>query len=219
MISIFLGPPGSGKGTQAKHFQSARGWPQLSTGDMLRAAIAGKTELGERAKSFMDKGALVPDELVIALIEKRTSDADCALGFILDGFPRTLPQAEALAKMMAAKGQELDAVFYFRISDAELVTRLSGRRTCSKCGAVYHVKFSPPKQTGVCDKCAGALIQRDDDQESVILNRLSVYQKQTSPLVDFYRQRKVLHEIDASAPPTQVQAGLDSLFGKAHATV
>lgn len=212
MISIFLGPPGSGKGTQAKHFQSARGWPQLSTGDMLRAAIASGAELGVKAKGFMEKGALVPDDLVIALIEKRSQDPDCAQGFILDGFPRTIAQGESLARMLQARGKRIGSVLYFKIDDAELVARLSGRRTCEKCGSVFHVKFSPPKRDGVCDKCQGKLIQRNDDQESVIRNRLSVYHQQTSPLVDFYRTQGLIREIDAALPPAQVQGKLEALL-------
>lgn len=212
MISIFLGPPGSGKGTQAKQFQSARGWPQLSTGDMLRAAITSGTELGTQAKSFMDKGALVPDELVIALIERRIAAADCASGFILDGFPRTIAQAEALEKMLKAKGLGIDHVICFNIADGELVERLSGRRTCSKCGSVYHIKYSPAKKADVCDKCQGALIQRSDDEVSVITNRLSVYHQQTSPLVGFYKSRGLIRDLDASMPPEQVHAKVESLL-------
>ena len=200
MISIFLGPPGSGKGTQAKRLTAAKKWPQLSTGDMFRANITAKTPMGLAAKKFMDEGQLVPDDVVIGMIRARIEEADCNLGFILDGFPRTIPQAEALDQMLAAKNLSVGRVIEFKIDDAELVGRLCGRRTCSKCGTLYHVQTSPTKVAGVCDKCGGAVIQRDDDQESVIEKRLKVYHAQTSPLVAFYSAQKKLKSLDASQP-------------------
>lgn len=210
MILILLGPPGSGKGTQAKKLSADRGWPQLSTGDMLRAAIRNGTELGLKAKSFMDQGALVPDEVVIGLIAERTKEADCSKGFILDGFPRTIPQAQALDQMLASAGKSVGRVVLFEIQDQELVARLSGRRTCPKDGNMYHVATAKPKADGVCDQCGTALIQRDDDQPAVIQKRLGVYHQQTSPLADFYRAQNKLRAIDAACSPERVTGDLES---------
>lgn len=209
MILVFLGPPGSGKGTQAKRLAAARGWPQLSTGDMLRSAIAAGSALGTQAKGFMDRGALVPDEVVIGLIQERSQKPDCETGFILDGFPRTIPQAQALDLMLHEQGRELDSVVLFSIEDSQLVSRLSGRRTCSKCGSMFHIKNLKPKVDGICDQCGSPLVQRDDDQESVVLKRLSVYHAQTSPLVGYYRGQRKLTEIDASESPDAVFESLN----------
>ncbi|MGK5089611.1 adenylate kinase, partial [Bdellovibrionota bacterium FG-2] len=186
MILVFLGPPGSGKGTQAKKVTGERGWPQLSTGDMLRSAIVDGTKLGLEAKSFMDNGALVPDSVVIGLIAERILRADCKLGFILDGFPRTIPQAEALDRMLAEQSRRVNFTVLFDIPDSELVSRLSGRRTCLKCGAMYHVVAAASRVEGVCDVCGAGLTQRDDDKEGVILKRLSVYHAQTAPVAGYY---------------------------------
>jgi adenylate kinase len=204
MILLLLGPPGSGKGTQAKRLSAARGWPQLSTGDMLRAAIAAGTELGKKAKLFMDQGSLVPDEVVIGLIEERILKTDCEPGFILDGFPRTVAQAEALDQMLARQGRQLGKVVLFEISDAELVERLSGRRTCEKCTSMYHLVHSKPAREGVCDQCQGPLLQRSDDQPQVIQKRLGVYHFQTEPLVGFYRKQSKLANLDARLSPSDV---------------
>ncbi len=206
MIVIFLGPPGAGKGTQAKRLVTEKRWPQLSTGDMLRSSIKANEPLGQKAKSFMDKGELVPDDVIIALIEKRTTHADCKDGFILDGFPRTIPQAVALEKMLESRKLGVDRVLQFDVSDTELVNRLSGRRTCSKCGEVFHLSFSPPKIAAVCDRCGGALLQRDDDKAEVIQKRLSVYHKQTSPLVEYYINKKNLIKLNAAQNPENVWA-------------
>ncbi len=209
MILVLLGPPGSGKGTQAKRLSALRGWPQLSTGDMLRTAIAAGSKLGLEAKSFMDQGNLVPDSVVVGLIAERSSQADCKNGFILDGFPRTIPQAQSLDQMLTAQSRRVDKVLLFQIENEELVKRLSGRRVCSNCGSMYHVEFSPPKASGVCDKCGSkALIQRDDDQAAVIEKRLKVYQEQTEPLVKYYTDAKKLKTLDATLQPEQVEENL-----------
>lgn len=210
MIVIFLGPPGSGKGTQAKSLVAEKHWPQISTGDMLRAAIAKGTRLGLEAKSFMDKGALVPDAVVIGLIEERTKEGDCKAGCIFDGFPRTIPQAEALDAMLGKQGRKVDCVVEFSVADNELVKRLSGRRTCPKCNSVFHVDSQPPKKSGVCDKCSASLIQREDDKPETIKNRLAVYHQQTSPLADFYRKQSKLHTIDAARSPNEVTRALNA---------
>ncbi|MBY0469667.1 adenylate kinase [bacterium] len=209
MIIVLLGPPGSGKGTQAKRLATERKWPQLSTGDMLRSAIANGTQLGLEAKSFMDKGALVPDQVVIGLISDRMSKDDCRKGFILDGFPRTIPQAEALDKMLADAMRPVDRAIFFQIQDKELVRRLSGRRTCSKCGTMFHVESAKPKKDGVCDACGSNLIQRDDDKADVIQKRLSVYHQQTSPLVDFYKKQHKLKTINAAQKQDDVHNQLE----------
>jgi adenylate kinase len=198
MILIFLGPPGSGKGTQAKKLMEKRGWPQLSTGDMLRAAISGGTQLGIAAKGYMDKGALVPDQVVVGLIADRTQAADCAQGFILDGFPRTIPQAESLDRMLALSSRKVDQAVLFEIPDEDLVRRISGRRTCLNCGSMYQLDSLPPKQADTCDQCGSKLIQRDDDQSAVVLKRLSVYHTQTAPLAEYYRKLGKLKTINAS---------------------
>jgi adenylate kinase len=208
MILVLLGPPGSGKGTQAKRFAAARGWPQLSTGDMLRSAIAAGTQLGLEAKSYMDKGALVPDAVVIGLIGERVQMPDCANGVILDGFPRTIPQAEALDRLLQAQGKAVGRAVLFEIPDELLVSRLSGRRTCTKCGSMFHVESARPKQDGVCDSCGSALVQRDDDRPEVIRKRLEVYHKQTAPLADFYHAQGKLRSIDANRSPEEVERQL-----------
>ncbi len=209
MILLLLGPPGSGKGTQAKKLSAEHGWPQLSTGDMLRSAIARGTSLGERAKTYMDQGALVPDEVVIGLIEERIKEKDCTQGFILDGFPRNVAQAEELDRMLGRQGRRLDQVVLFEISDPELIERLSGRRTCEKCSSMYHLLHSMPRQDQVCDQCHGRLLQRSDDQPDVIRRRLGVYHQQTEPLVGFYRGQKKLVSLDARVSPSAVAEALN----------
>jgi adenylate kinase len=210
MILIFLGPPGSGKGTQAKRLTAEKKWPQLSTGDMFRANISAGTPMGLAAKKFMDDGQLVPDDVVIGMIRTRIEDPDCADGFIFDGFPRTIPQAEALDRMLADKNLSVTRAIEFRMDDSELVGRLSGRRTCSKCGTMFHVTSAPPKVEGVCDKCGSAVIQRDDDHKDVIQKRLKVYHNQTLPLVAYYAGQRKLHAIDASLPMDRVTTLLQS---------
>ncbi len=209
MIVVLLGPPGSGKGTQAKRLMAERGIPQLSTGDMLRSAIRAGTPLGVRAKVFMDQGALVPDELVIDLIADRMEATDCSSGFILDGFPRTTPQAETLDRVLEKAGRSISRVVLFDIKDSELVSRLSGRRTCLKCAAMYHIVAARPVTVGVCDKCGSKeIVQRDDDHEDVIKKRLEVYRAQTAPLADFYRAQGKLKALDASESQEKVHASL-----------
>jgi adenylate kinase len=193
---ILLGPPGAGKGTQAKLVENRLEIRHISTGDLLREAVRRKTDLGLVAKEYMGQGALVPDELVIRMIEERILEPNCHNGFLLDGFPRTLAQAEALDHLFAQCRRQLDHVVSLRVSREELVKRLSGRRTCQSCGAMYHVDFDPPKKSDVCDRCAGKLFQRDDDREETILRRLRVYEEETAPLEDYYRRRGVLRRID-----------------------
>jgi adenylate kinase len=193
---VLLGPPGAGKGTQAKRLQEMFRGCQISTGDILRKAVADKTALGEEAASYIDRGALVPDEVILNLVAQRIQQADCADGFILDGFPRTVAQADGLQRMLEALGQQLDAVLSVQVPAAIIIDRLSGRRTCKDCGAMYHVTFSPSKENGVCDGCGGALEQRNDDIAETIETRLKVYEDQTAPLVNYYRQRALLRDID-----------------------
>ncbi len=207
MRLILLGPPGAGKGTQAKRLIERYGIPQISTGDILRAAVREGTELGRKAKQYMDAGQLVPDEVVIGIIRERLKEADCARGFILDGFPRTVPQAEALKGVLAELGQALDHVVSIEVPDEDLVERLTGRRTCRGCGAMYHVRFSPPKQDGVCDRCGGELYQRDDDREDTIRARLKVYHDQTAPLVAFYEGEGLLRRVDGVG-------SVDEIYGR-----
>jgi len=195
-VVILLGPPGAGKGTQASRLGADLGLAHISTGDLFRENLARATELGAKAKSYMDSGRLVPDALVLDMLFERVKQPDCARGYLLDGFPRTLPQAEALEQALP-KGTKL-SVLNLRVSDAAVVERLGGRRTCSSCGNIQHVRFSPPKVAGKCDKCGGALAQRPDDQLEVIQKRLSVYREQTQPLEKFYETRKLLVNVDGS---------------------
>lgn len=209
MILVLLGPPGSGKGTQAKKLVTQHRWPQLSTGDMLRSAIAQGTKLGLEAKSFMDRGALVPDSVVIGMIAERSQASDAKNGFVLDGFPRTIPQAEALDEMLKKQGRAVDRAVLFDIPDSELVRRLSGRRTCLKDGSMYHVETMRPKKDGVCDACGSVLVQRDDDKAEVIQKRLGVYHQQTSPVAHYYAQAGKLKKLDATQSPEQVSGALE----------
>ncbi|MFO8058806.1 MAG: adenylate kinase [bacterium] len=196
MNIIMLGPPGSGKGTQAQEIIEKYGIPQVSTGDLLREAVKNQTELGKQAKEYMDAGKLVPDDVVVGMVKERLQKDDCKKGFILDGFPRTVPQAESLDTTLSEVGKKIDKVLSIEVPDSEVVERLSGRRTCENCGTMYHVKFNPPKKEGVCDKCGGKLYQRDDDNEETIKNRLQVYHDQTSPLKDYYANKGLVREIE-----------------------
>ena len=191
MKLILLGAPGAGKGTQAEILSKKLDIPTISTGNILRAAIKNGTEIGLKAKSFMDAGKLVPDEVIIGIIAERLEQPDCAKGYILDGVPRTLAQAEAIEN----SGIQFDAVLSIEVSNDEIISRMSGRRACTACGATYHVVAAPSKVEGVCDKCGGALVQRDDDKPETVLNRLEVYAKETAPLVDFYKQRGILKPV------------------------
>jgi len=205
---ILLGPPGAGKGTQAKKLTQAFDIPQISTGDMLRAAVKSGTPLGKQAKAFMDAGGLVPDEVVIGIVKERLAENDCGKGFILDGFPRTIPQAEALDRVTKELGKEIRFVLSLEVDQNNLMERLCGRRTCTGCGAMYHVKFNPPKVEGKCDKCGTALIQRDDDKEETITNRLSNYNKATAPLLDYYRNTGKIRSVMASGEIDAIYAGI-----------
>ncbi|RLA86133.1 MAG: adenylate kinase [Deltaproteobacteria bacterium] len=195
MNLVLLGPPGSGKGTQAKRLSERLGIPHISTGDILREAVREGTALGKEAKRFMDEGKLVPDEVVIGIVKERLRGEDCEKGAIFDGFPRTVAQAEALDRIMEELGRRVDRVIDIEVSEEEVLRRLTGRRTCKNCGAMYHVVFNPPKEPGVCDRCGGELYQRDDDREETIRERLRVYREQTEPLIDYYRSKGILYSV------------------------
>ena len=197
MNLILLGGPGAGKGTQAKKLIDKYGIPQISTGDILRAAVKEGTEMGRKAKEYMDAGKLVPDAVVIGIIKDRLAQPDCKKGFILDGFPRTVPQAEALDKVLAGLGSKIDHVISIDVDEEALVTRLTGRRTCKNaaCGQMFHIKFTPPKKEGVCDKCGGELYQRDDDNETTVRSRLATYNQATKPLIDYYTKEGLVRPI------------------------
>jgi len=195
---VMLGAPGSGKGTQAKMLSSRFGIPQISTGDMLREAVKTGTEMGRRAKTCMDQGGLVPDEVVIGIVRDRLKASDCREGFILDGFPRTIPQAEALDKALQEMGKKITTVLSLEVDEAALMERLCGRRTCPGCGAMFHVRFNPPRAEGKCDACGGALIQREDDKEETIRTRLVNYRKSTEPLIGYYQGTGKIRSVQAS---------------------
>ena len=209
---IFLGPPGVGKGTQADFVASRYQVPKVSTGDLLREGVAKETLLGMQAKGYMDRGELVPDQVVIGLVKEKLAASECSTGFLLDGFPRTVAQADTLSQLLETKRQALDHVIYFVLSREEIVRRLSGRRNCQKCQSVYHVESIPPKQSGVCDHCGTQLIQRNDDRPETVQSRLTVYEEQTAPLIDYYKEKCLLSEIDGSGPVQQVQDRLVALL-------
>ena len=192
---VFLGPPGAGKGTQARDLAQEWGVPHIATGDMLREAVAAGTPLGQDAKRYMDQGALVPDDVIVGVIAERLGKPDAKRGFLLDGFPRTIPQAEALRALLDSLGQPLDRVIFFDVSEAELLRRLTGRRVCRNCGATYHVVSAPSARPGVCDRCGGELYQRADDSEATVRNRLRVYATQTEPLLAYYRDERLLSSV------------------------
>lgn len=214
MRFIFLGPPGVGKGTQAQRLSAQHRIPKISTGDILREAVLKKTPLGLEAKSFMDSGQLVADDVVISIIRERLKEPDGQVGFILDGFPRTVPQAQALDRMLGESRLEIDRVLNFELSEDELVRRLSGRRSCANCQAVYHVVFNPPKTPDHCDQCGGKLVQRNDDQPETIRKRLEVYQSQTFPLIRTYEDQAILTRIDGSGSPETVYRRVAAAIGK-----
>jgi adenylate kinase len=214
MNLILLGPPGSGKGTQAKRIESQRGMMQLSTGDMLRNAIASGSELGLRVKGIMAAGQLVPDDLMIGMIAERTALPDCRNGFILDGFPRTVPQARALDKMLAKRGLELDHVIEIVVDEATLVDRLSGRFSCRCCGASYHERYHRPRLEGVCDVCgAGEFIHRPDDSPEAVRARFVVYRRQTAPILPYYRARGILRSVDGTGEMDAVTHRIEAILG------
>lgn len=205
---IFLGAPGAGKGTQARRLAADSGVPQVATGDMLREAVAAGSPLGREAKRFMDQGALVPDEVVIGLVDERLSQPDARAGYVLDGFPRTAAQAEALDVLLRRLGQDLDRVVFFDVSRDELLRRLTGRRVCRKCGTAFHLVSAPPKVADQCDQCGGELYQRDDDAEATVGRRLDVYQTQTAPLLDYYAKRGLLARVAGEGPVDRVAAAI-----------
>lgn len=207
MNIILLGPPGAGKGTQAKRLIDKYATPQISTGDMLRAALKQGTPLGLEAKKYMDQGTLVPDSVVIGLVKERIQQPDCSKGYMLDGFPRNVGQAEALDKMLGELKQRIDSVVCIEVPNKELLGRLTGRRTCRSCGAGFHVMFDPPKTDGKCDKCGGELYQRDDDNEATVSSRLKVYEDQTKPLINYYEKQGKLRRIDGVG-------SMDAIFGR-----
>jgi adenylate kinase len=213
MILILLGPPGAGKGTQAKRLEEELGLVQLSTGDMLRAVMAAGTQLAKKAKGFYDKGELVPDALILELIGERLDLPDCAKGVILDGFPRTEVQAEALDGMLARRSKRIDRVIEMRVDDEALVERIAGRFSCAKCGAAYHDRFNRPKKDGVCDLCGGTEFKRRaDDTAETVRNRLDVYNRQTAPLLPYYRKRGVLATVDGMAAIDDVARTIRSVI-------
>lgn len=212
MVVILMGPPGCGKGTQGKRLEEHLGVPQLATGDMLREAVKNATPVGLKARSYMDKGQLVPDDVIVGVMRERMGKADCSNGFILDGFPRTVGQAEALDVLLKDVGRKINAVVNLDVADEEVVKRLSGRRSCLSCGATYHVTFSTPKKDGKCDKCNSDLVQRSDDREDTIRQRLSVYRAQTAPLIDYYGKKGVLKNVEGTG-------SIDSIFDKVRSLI
>ena len=198
MKIIMLGAPGAGKGTQAKKIAARYEIPHVSTGDIFRANIKGGTELGMKAKTFMDQGMLVPDEITIGMLMDRIHEADCAKGYVLDGFPRTIPQAESLTKALKDAGEAIDYAVNVDVPDENIVSRMGGRRACVSCGATYHVEFNAPKTEGICDSCGEKLILRDDDKPETVQKRLDVYHEQTQPLIDYYKKAGVLKEVDGT---------------------
>lgn len=205
MDLVLFGPPGAGKGTQAQFIVESYGIPQISTGDMLRAAVKSRTPLGLKAKEIMQSGDLVSDEIVLGIVAERLKQSDCYTGFVLDGFPRTIPQAEALDAVLHQSSRSITSVLSLEVDTAELVSRLSGRRSCPSCGKGYHIVFDPPKQSGVCTVCGSALIQRADDQEETVRNRLLVYEQQTAPLKNYYSSKMLLRPIDGVGSINEIQ--------------
>lgn len=212
MNVVLFGPPGSGKGTQAHFIVERYGIPQISTGDMLRAAVKAKTALGNMAKSIMDAGGLVSDDIVLGLVRERVSLEDCAYGFILDGFPRTIPQADGLNSLLLDMGKKIDFVISLDVENGELIKRLSGRRTCPACGRGFHVIYDKPLREGVCDSCGTLLVQRDDDVEHTVISRLKVYEQQTSALKSYFNDLGVLYSIAGSGPIDEIQARISSIL-------
>jgi adenylate kinase len=201
---VLVGPPGAGKGTQAQFLSSHLSIPKISTGDIFRDNVSHGTALGRRAQAYMERGDLVPDKITIAMVTDRLADDDAGSGFLLDGFPRNVPQAETLKKLLSAWDTRLDVVLELVVDDDEVVRRLSGRRTCRRCGRVWHTTFDPPSRPDICDDCGGELFQRDDDREETIRHRIEVYQQQTSPLIAFYADEGILLGIDATGPVDEI---------------
>ena len=213
MKIIMLGAPGAGKGTQAKMIADKYSVPHISTGDIFRANIKNGTELGMEAKKYMDQGQLVPDELTVRILLDRVAQDDCKNGYVLDGFPRTIPQAEVLDSELTKLGDKIDYAINVDVPDENIVNRMSGRRACVACGATYHIVHIPPKQEGICDKCGSELILRDDDKPDTVLKRLSVYHEQTQPLIDFYNKKNVLKSVDGTVDSADVFASIVEILG------
>ena len=212
MNLILLGPPGAGKGTQAKLLIRQFQIPQISTGDILRAAVAEMTPMGIKAKGFMDAGALVPDDVVVGIVKERLENDDCLNGFVLDGFPRTVAQADALKQMLISMGMAIDHVVSISVDKEELLRRITGRRTCRNCGKGYHVLFDPPKVYDKCDECSGELFQRDDDQEGTMRKRLNVYEEQTAPLIEYYKNASLLRSVAGLGSIEEIQQNILSVM-------
>lgn len=213
MKIIMLGAPGAGKGTQAKKIAEKYTVPHISTGDIFRANIKEGTELGLKAKQFMDQGLLVPDEVTIGMLLDRIHQEDCKNGYVLDGFPRTIPQAESLTEALAGMGEAIDYAIDVDVPDENIVNRMAGRRACLKCGATYHVEFAPPKKEGICDVCGSELVLRDDDKPETVQKRLSVYHEQTQPLIDYYKEKGVLHSVDGTQAMDAVFESITEILG------
>ncbi len=213
MKIIMLGAPGAGKGTQAKQIAAKYNIPHISTGDIFRANIKNGTELGKKAKEFMDQGLLVPDELTCDLVMDRIAEDDAKNGFVLDGFPRTIPQAEALTAALEKIGQKMDYAIDVDVPDENIVNRMSGRRACLKCGATYHIVAIPPKKEGICDACGSELVQRDDDKPETVQKRLDVYHEQTQPLIEYYQGQGILKSVDGTVPMEEVFKAITDILG------
>jgi len=214
MKIIMLGAPGAGKGTQAKMIADKYSVPHISTGDIFRANIKQGTELGKKAKSYMDQGALVPDSLTCDLVMDRIAKDDCKNGFVLDGFPRTIPQAEALTEALSKIDQSMDFAIDIEVNDADIIERMGGRRACLDCGATYHIVNIPPKKEGICDRCGKALVLRDDDKPETVKKRLDVYHEQTQPLIDYYKKQGILHEVDGMLGMQEVFDAIIKILGE-----
>lgn len=214
MKLIMLGAPGAGKGTQAKMISDKYSIPHISTGDIFRANIKEGTELGKKAKTYMDQGLLVPDELVVDLVVDRVAKDDCSKGYVLDGFPRTIPQAEALDAALSKRGEAIDYAIDVDVPDENIVKRMSGRRACVGCGATYHIVYAPTKKEGVCDRCQGELILRDDDKPETVLKRLGVYHEQTQPLIEYYTKKGVLKTVDGTIDMKDVFKAITDILGE-----
>ena len=214
MKIIMLGAPGAGKGTQAKKIAEKYQIPHISTGDIFRANIKGGTELGMKAKTFMDQGMLVPDEITIGMLMDRIGQEDCINGYVLDGFPRTIPQAESLTKALAERGEKVDYAINVDVPDENIINRMSRRRACLGCGATYHITFNPPVKEGICDTCGQELVLRDDDKPETVKKRLDVYHQQTQPLIDYYKNAEVLAEVDGTQPMDAVFQGIVEILGE-----
>ena len=213
MKIVMLGAPGAGKGTQADKIAEKYNIPHISTGDIFRSNIKAGTELGKKAKSFIDQGLLVPDEVTIGMLLDRIAEADCENGYVLDGFPRTIPQAESLTAALEENGEAIDFALDVEVPDANIVNRMAGRRACLKCGATYHTEFAAPKKEGICDKCGSELVLRDDDKPETVQKRLEVYHEQTHPLIDYYKKKGVLHAIDGTLSMETVFKNIVDILG------